>query len=285
MRNQMIKRMLALSVAGAVAAASPAFVYAAEPGSVTSAGGETVDFTLILKDGEIKVKNETVDIVSAELAEAGNSEGKNPAETEGDAEAAEIIWNLVLTESDGSLHIFENVVPLQWTDPVLVREFEWLYIEYQDENGKTREAAETAEEKVFEEPVSAWVTTGVNIREEASADSEILLVSAVGMELQAVGSASGWVKVQSDDITGYINHHYLTEDQDVANAAVEAENNARQAAEAAAAAAQAAAQAQQKKKSSGKTVVSRQAYDDCDGSGHGYYEIVYSDGSVAYEDY
>ena len=33
------------------------------------------------------------------------------------------------------------------------------------------------------------------------------------------------------------------------------------------------------------TEVGRQAYDDCDGSGHGYYEITYSDGSVGYEEY
>ena len=31
--------------------------------------------------------------------------------------------------------------------------------------------------------------------------------------------------------------------------------------------------------------VSRIAYDDCDGSGHGYYEITYSDGTVVYEEY
>lgn len=35
----------------------------------------------------------------------------------------------------------------------------------------------------------------------------------------------------------------------------------------------------------GKTVVSKQRVDDCDGSGHGYYVITYSDGSVEYEDY
>lgn len=36
---------------------------------------------------------------------------------------------------------------------------------------------------------------------------------------------------------------------------------------------------------SGKTVVSKKAFYDCDGSGHGYYEITYSDGSVEYEDF
>lgn len=39
------------------------------------------------------------------------------------------------------------------------------------------------------------------------------------------------------------------------------------------------------KPSGGKTVVSKQKVDDCDGSGHGYYIITYSDGSVEYEDY
>ena len=34
-----------------------------------------------------------------------------------------------------------------------------------------------------------------------------------------------------------------------------------------------------------KTVVSKERVDDCDGSGHGYYIITYSDGSVEYQDY
>lgn len=35
----------------------------------------------------------------------------------------------------------------------------------------------------------------------------------------------------------------------------------------------------------GKTVVSKQAVYDCDGSGHGYYEITYSDGSKEYQEF
>ncbi|MCM1179189.1 MAG: ubiquitin-like domain-containing protein [Clostridium sp.] len=38
-------------------------------------------------------------------------------------------------------------------------------------------------------------------------------------------------------------------------------------------------------KPKGKTVVSKESVDDCDGSGHGYYIITYSDGSVEYQDY
>lgn len=37
--------------------------------------------------------------------------------------------------------------------------------------------------------------------------------------------------------------------------------------------------------SGGKSVVSKQAVYDCDGSGHGYYVITYSDGSVEYEEF
>ncbi|MBP3816405.1 MAG: G5 domain-containing protein [Firmicutes bacterium] len=35
----------------------------------------------------------------------------------------------------------------------------------------------------------------------------------------------------------------------------------------------------------GRTVVSRKDYPDCDGSGHGYYEIIYSDGTTEYVEY
>ncbi|MCD7736779.1 MAG: hypothetical protein LUI07_07455, partial [Lachnospiraceae bacterium] len=36
---------------------------------------------------------------------------------------------------------------------------------------------------------------------------------------------------------------------------------------------------------SSKTEVSREAVYDCDGSGHGYYVVTYSDGSVEYIDF
>lgn len=37
--------------------------------------------------------------------------------------------------------------------------------------------------------------------------------------------------------------------------------------------------------SGGRSVVEKKAYYDCNGSGHGYYEITYSDGSVEYEEF
>lgn len=45
------------------------------------------------------------------------------------------------------------------------------------------------------------------------------------------------------------------------------------------------AESESKAEQGGKTVVSKTPVYDCDGSGHGYYEIKYSDGSVVYEDF
>ena len=108
--------------------------------------------------------------------------------------------------------------------------------------------------------------------------------------------------MQADDITGYVYHTYITENKEAADAKVKAEQEAKAQAEAAAAQA-AAAQAQQSQNNydysqdqgsyqepaqaapQEKYEVGRQQYDDCDGSGHGYYEITYSDGSVGYEEY
>jgi uncharacterized protein YabE (DUF348 family) len=44
-------------------------------------------------------------------------------------------------------------------------------------------------------------------------------------------------------------------------------------------------QAAEEKTTDGRTVVSKKRVDDCDGSGHGYFVITYSDGTVEYEEY
>lgn len=50
-------------------------------------------------------------------------------------------------------------------------------------------------------------------------------------------------------------------------------------------AAETSTQASQAEQPEGKQVVSKQAVYNCDGSGHGYYVITYSDGSVEYEEF
>ena len=140
-----------------------------------------------------------------------------------------------------------------------------------------------------------YVSGDVYMREAADKDAKAVTVLATGKEITVLGEEGDWYQVKVDDKEGYVVKKYITDSKEEAEAAAQqaAEQAAQQAAEAAAqqAAEQAAQQAAQQASQSagstagGKTEVSRQAYDDCDGSGHGYYEITYSDGSTAIEEY
>ena len=155
---------------------------------------------------------------------------------------------------------------------------------------ETEKAAETeAKEKTM------YVSGDVYMREAADKAAKAMTVLATGKEITVLGEEGDWYQVKVDDKEGYVVKKYITDSKEEAEAAAKAKQEAeaaaaaQQAAEAAAqqAAEQAAQQAAQQPSQSagGKTEVSRQAYDDCDGSGHGYYEITYSDGSTAIEEY
>ena len=162
--------------------------------------------------------------------------------------------------------------------------------ETESETAKAEKAAETeAKEKTM------YVSGDVYMREAADKDVKAVTVLATGKEITVLGEEGDWYQVKVDDKEGYVVKKYITDSKEEAEAAAKAKQDAedaaaaQQAAEAAAqqAAEQAAQQASQSAGSTagGKTEVSRQAYDDCDGSGHGYYEITYSDGSTAIEEY
>ena len=162
--------------------------------------------------------------------------------------------------------------------------------ETERETAKAEKAAETeAKEKTM------YVSGDVYMREAADKDAKAVTVLATGKEITVLGEEGDWYQVKVDDKEGYVVKKYITDSKEEAEAAAKAKQDAedaaaaQQAAEAAAqqAAEQAAQQASQSAGSTagGKTEVSRQAYDDCDGSGHGYYEITYSDGSTAIEEY
>lgn len=325
MKKKMVSILLAATVMSA--AVGPVSVWAADaavteaPAQETAEGAaqETTeeeekvieDVKVTLESGEVTIKNETEANYTAEYKKQEAAEGQ-----ETDA-AADESWNLVLTDEEGNAHTFEKVTPDKWTEPSVVEEYGFLYIKYKDSNGKDQEALETAEEKAFEKELTMYVTTDVNVRKEASKDSQSLKVTSLGAEWKAVASVPGWIKVEADGVSGYVFHSYITEDKEKVDALVQEKKAA---AEAAAQAAAQAAQAQtsyeepvyqepvqqpaqpaeepaaaepapaepapaEPAEPSAPVEVSRQAYDDCDGSGHGYYEIIYSDGSVAYEEY
>lgn len=271
------------------------------------------DVKVTLESGEVTIKNETETNYTAEYEKQETAE-----EQETDA-VAEEAWNLVLTDEEGNTHTFEKVTPDKWTELSVIEEYGFLYIKYKDADGKEQETLETAEEKAFEKELTMYVTTDVNVRKEASKESKSLKVTSLGAEWKAVASVPGWIKVEAEGISGYVFHSYITEDKEKVDALVQEKKAA--AAQAAAQAAQAQASYEEPvyqepvqqpaepveqpaqaepapveepepapeepapAEPSEPVEVSRQAYDDCDGSGHGYYEIIYSDGSVAYEEY
>lgn len=148
--------------------------------------------------------------------------------------------------------------------------------ETESETAKAEKAAETeAKEKTM------YVSGDVYMREAADKDAKAMTVLATGKEITVLGEEGDWYQVKVDDKEGYVVKKYITDSKEEAEAAAAAQ----QAAEAAAQQAAEQAAQQPSQSAGGKTEVSRQAYDDCDGSGHGYYEITYSDGSTAIEEY
>lgn len=148
---------------------------------------------------------------------------------------------------------------------------------------ETETAAQTekATEEAAAEPKIMYVVSDVYIRQTADASSEAVAVAHLGDEVTAVPEDGKWRKVKLGDKEGPVVKDYLTDSKEEADQAVKSEEAAKAAAEAAAQ----AAQPQAAPSGGGVYEVSRQAFDDCDGSGHGYYEITYSDGSVRTEEY
>lgn len=248
----------------------------------------------VKQDGKtiVTLKNESGYVVKEALA--GTTEtAEEETETETAAEKEENVAGITLTGEDGEVHVFPDADVTTMTEPVLVKDHGFLYIQYKNAEGKEKEAAETAEEVEFDQPETMYVVNDVYIRAEANGDSEALAVASLGQEIRVIGAAPKWYKVEQGEVTGYIARSFLSKDKESADAAVKAEEAAQAQAAAAAAAQQAAAQqaaaqasaGQSSAAPQGKYEVSRQAYDDCDGSGHGYYEITYSDGSTAREEY
>ena len=282
MKMKSVKAFLSIVTAASLAVSAPAAVFAEDAAAQEAEAQDS--------DGEATAEDFTIAFDGGKLVEAAADDSEEADNSEETADASkEAKMDLVLTEEDGTEHTFQDVTVDKWKDAVLVNSYEFLYINYKDESGKDQEAAETADERTFDEPITMYVSANVHVRKEADKESESLKVAALGDEFKVIAAVPGWFKVENGDDTGYVFHSYLTEDKAAVDALVKAKQEADAAAAQAAAAAAAQAAQQQAAAAAAqpaqKTEVSRQAYDDCDGSGHGYYEITWSDGSVTYENY
>lgn len=316
MKKRVIETILSLVLTVTVVAGVPVMTFAAEETETEQTADAAAEETAAedFQVGDLTVKNTaSVNVKSAEIKEVVKENTEAKAEEKADTEdtadedattedskaedtteepaAEEKINNLVLTMEDGTEHTFEDVKTEDWKDPSLYEEYGMFYISYKDANGKDQEAVEKADEKKLDEEKTVYTTTKVNVREEPSTDAKAVKVVVLGAEFKATAVCPGWIKVKGETVEGYVSHLYVTEDKEEVDKLLAEQKAAEEAAAAAAAAqAQAAAEAQaaaqaQAAAAQPVTEVGRQAYDDCDGSGHGYYEITYSDGSVGYEEY
>ncbi len=204
--------------------------------------------------------------------------------------------DITMKSSDGLTYEFKNVRYVEVVRPELVVQGSFAYIKYTSlVSGEEKNVGQTGE-LTYEEPAELFAVDDVYIREEPDSDSEILGVISRGDSIEVLGETADYFNVKKDDVVGYSVRKCVSEDEQEAIAAVKAEEAAREAIRIAQeeaarqAAAQQAAAARSSRGSSSKGGSSvyetgRQKFDDCDGSGHGYYEITYSDGSTRYEEY
>lgn len=159
------------------------------------------------------------------------------------------------------------------------------------ENEKAENTVKATPKKK-EKKLIMYTTVNLILRKKASMDAKKLEILPINTKVTVLKKGKEWYKVKAKKKTGYVYAEYLTKDQNVAKeaAALAAEEEARAAAEAAAtaeaaAAAQYTAPQTNTDTGSAKTEVSREDYPDCDGSGHGYSEIHYSDGTTEIVEY
>lgn len=239
----------------------------------TTAGAAQETIMLRISDSEtVEVANTAQLDITAVSVESAEEEG---------------LVDITMAAEDGVQYEFKNVKYADMLEPELVVEGAFAYIKYTGlASGKERSTGQSGE-LTYASPAELFAVDDVYIRSEPDSDSEILGVIQRGDAIEVQGETATHYKVQKDDIVGYTVRKCISEDEQEAIAAVKAEEAAREEIrrQAEAAAQAAAAAAARQAAASSKSEVKRQKFDDCDGSGHGYYEITYSDGSTKYEEY
>lgn len=289
------RTLIALGFAVSLGMSLPSVGYAAETEDMTETVYET-ETDVLAEAAVVPDAEENAEILDTISITVGEGEPIGIANTAGLGITAasvelledESLINITMVSNDGKQYEFREVPYEQLLDPELVEEGAFAFIKYTSlASGKERSIGQTGE-LTYSEPVELFAIDDVYIRSEADDDAEILGVISRGDAISVLGETATHYIVQKDDVTGYTVRRCISEDEQDAIAAVQAEEAAREAiriAQEQAAAQAAAAQAAQQSGGSSKQEVKRQKFDDCDGSGHGYYLITYSDGSTATQEY
>ena len=176
----------------------------------------------------------------------------------------------------------------------------------QPETTETKPAKEATTEIKTE---AMYTTEDLNLLDRADDDAKVIVVVPVNSKVDALESDTEWTHVKYKGKEGYLHTEYLTKNSDEAEQAKVNKEEEERAAE------EEAGQEEAEKDNDDdeddqddrdddedrddednhddeddddddeKKVVKKEKFEDCDGSGHGYVEITYSDGSTEVEDY
>lgn len=254
-----------------------------EDSTVVTAEAETAEETA--QEAAEVLETIQITVNDGEPIEIANTAGLGITAASVELLEDESLINIMMVDNDGQQYEFLEVPYEQLSEPELIEEGAFAFIKYTSlASGKERRIGQTGE-LTYSEAVELYAIDDVYIRSEPDDEADILGVISRGDAIKVLGETATHYVVQKDDVTGYTVRRCISEDEQDAIAAVQAEEAAREAiriAQEQAAAAQAAAQ---QSAGSSKHEVKRQKFDDCDGSGHGYYLITYSDGSTATQEY
>lgn len=218
MKRKWISILLGLAVIAVMGMTVPTAAAENSESATETEAVAVADIKLEVNGAEMTVVNETeTEVTSAQVEE----------EKEG-------TYKIILTTEDGE-HTFEGTAADKWAEPKLIEDHGFFYIRYVWEDGSSRDAAETGEAVTFDEALTMWAVANVNMRAEANGDSQIVRTVGLGDECKVTAGLPGWYEVEYNGETGYINHKYISENKDDADAAVQREKAAQEAAAAAAA--------------------------------------------------
>ncbi len=236
---------------------------------------------LIANTAKLAIRAASVEAQDAAEGETEAGQANPDAAGTGAQDESATLVTIELVGSEGESYLFLDVPYAEIGNPELIKKGAFVFLKYTSLVSEKEHEIPQEGELTYENAVEQFAVDDVYIRKEPSDEAEILGVISRGDAIEVLGETATHYQVKKDEVIGYAVRRCISEDEQEAIAAVQANEAELQAQ----AAQQAPAQQSPSGDAGGVYEVSRQRFDDCDGSGHGYYLITYSDGSTATEEY
>ena len=141
-------------------------------------------------------------------------------------------------------------------------------------------AVEETTVEVPEDATKLYTTDTMNFRAGAGTDFDVIGQVPQFSEVALLETEGSWVKIIFEGQVGYISGNYVADSMEAAQqAAEEAAKKEEEEEKSDGGSSKKSSKKSKKSKKKKKKIVSKKKVYDCDGSGHGYWIIIYDDGS------